>query len=347
MNSVSRYTIVENPPVHLWDSFLETFPEGNFEQSFEYGEITKLAFQKSRVIRLAATHKGEPIGIVQGNYSSYFGFGMTLGVMRGPLVKIENNEALQVVENLLLALEDYAGKNRIIQAEILVPEAWRIQGVFHALGYTSTREQSEYIVDLEKNADELWKSISRNKRKNIKKATDKGVEIVQSHRYEDLLTFYSMLKAAQKRGGFSSYPLSWFVAVWKICKPEMSNVFLARWKGKNVSGVFTLVHGKTVYALAAGSLSEAWEARPNDKMHWEIMEWASQKSYSGYHMGLVSEPPPAEGSSAWGIWRWKREWNGRLKRILLFNKLFLPRYKLVLKAKQTLERAHGRIIKLQ
>lgn len=337
---MSRYLVVKNPPVHLWNSFLETYPEGNFEQCFEYGEITKLAFQKSRVIRFATTYKGEPLGIVQGNYSSYLGFGMKLGVMRGPLVKIKNKEASRLVENLLKSLEDYAKKNRIIQAKILVPEAWSIQEVFHALGYTPTFFMNEYVVSLEKSEDELWKNISHNKRRNIKKATDKGVEIVQSHEYKDLLTFYSMLEASEERGGFSSYPLSWFEAAWKICRPELSDVFLARWKGKDVSGVFTVVHGRTVYALAAGSFKEGWEARPNDKMHWDIMKWACQKGYSRYHMGLVEEPPPTKGSEAWGIWRWKREWNGSLKRIQVFNKLLLPRYKLVLKAKETVERAY-------
>jgi len=324
---------------------VETFPEGNFDQCFEYGEITKLAFRKSRVIKLAATHKGELLGIVQGSFSSYFGFGMTLRVMRGPLVRIENEEAPQLVESLLSALEDYAKRNRIIKAQVLVPVTWQFQEMFNALGYAAVGQTNEYVVSLEKGADKLWKSISHNKRRNIKKATNKGVEVVQSHKHEDLLTFYSMLRAAKERGVFSSYPFSWFEAVWKMYKPELSNVFLARWKGKYVSGVFIVVHGATVYALAAGSFSEGWEVRPNDKMHWEIMEWASQKGYLRYYMGLVPEPPPARGSSMWGIWRWKREWNGNLKRMQRFEKLFFPEYKLMLKAKETVEKVYTRITK--
>jgi len=344
---MSRYSVVENPPAQLWNYFLEAFPGGNFEQCFEYGEIIKLAFPNSRNVRILALRNNEPVGIVQGNYSSYFGFGMTLGVMRGPLANFENEKYLLIVESLLKALENYAIKNRIIQAKILVPEAWQIQRVFTNLGYASSSFMNEYIVCLEKGADGLSKSISHNKRRNIKKATEKGVEVVQSRKYEDLLTFYSMLRAAEKRGDFSSFPLSWFEAAWKIYKPELSNVFLARWNGKNVSGVFTVVHGKTVYALAAGSLSEGWEARPNDKMHWEVMKWACQRGYSSYHMGLVTEPPPAEDSSAWGIWRWKREWNGTLKRIQIFYKLFSPSFKLILKAKETAEHARTRIKRIK
>ena len=345
---MSEFSIIENPSSELWNSFLSMFPGGNFEQCFEYGEISKMTFPKTRVARLSIICNGEPVGIVQGTYSSYLGFGTSLGVMRGPVVNAENKESLRLVESLLGALEDYGKRCRIIHAQILVPEAWQLHEVFHRLGYASTGKINEYVVNLEKGADELWRSIDHNKRRNIKKAVKEGVEVVQSRNHDDLLIFCSMLEAAKRRAGFSSYPLSWFEAVWKVYEPvELSKVFLGRWKGKSVSGVFVVIHGNTVYALAAGSLSEGWKVRPNDIMHWKVMEWACQNGYSKYHMGLVHEPPPAEGSSAWGIWRWKREWKGSLERIQIFDKLFLPRYKLMLKAKKLIERGYTGLKRLK
>jgi len=339
---ISAYSVDENPSADLWESFLSTFSEGNLEHSFDYGEVAKAAFPHTRTARIAITEDGRLVGIVQGTYSRYFGFGMDLGVMRGPLVDPRNGKSLQLVEYILKALGEYAKKNRIIHARILVPEKWQLQKVFHKLGYASTNKLNEYVVNLENGIDTLWKNIAHNKRRNISKALKEGVQIVQSRNHEDLLTFYSLLEAAKERGGFSTYPLSWFEAVWKILKPEeLSKVFLSRWKGKSVSGVFVAVHGKTVYALAAGSISEGWKVRPNDIMHWKIMEWACQSGYSKYHMGLVSEPPPSEGSNAWGIWRWKKEWNGNLEGIIIFDKVLAPRYKLVLQTKKLIERSYS------
>ena len=345
---MSEFSIIENPSAELWKSFLSRFPEGNFEQCFEYGEIAKMAFPNTKVARLALTYDGEPVGTVQGTYSSYLGFGMSLRVMRGPVANTKNKESLRLVENLLMAVEDYGKKNRIIHTQILVPEAWHMHEAFDKLGYAPAGKLNEYVVNLETGIDELWRSIGHNKRRNVKKAMKEGVEVVQSRNHDDLLTFFSMLEAAKKRGGFSSYPLSWFEAVWKVYGPiELSKVFLGRWKGKSVSGVFVVIHGKTVYALAAGSLSEGWKVRPNDIMHWKVVEWACQNGYSKYQMGLVSEPPPTEGSSAWGIWRWKREWKGNLERIQIFDKLFLPRYKLILNAKKLVERCYTNLRRLK
>jgi lipid II:glycine glycyltransferase (peptidoglycan interpeptide bridge formation enzyme) len=336
---VSRYDVVENPSAELWNSFLKkNFPEGDFGQCFEYGEIMKMTYPRTKVLRLSITYNGEPIGISQGTYSSYFGFGMTLGVIRGPILRAEARQNPQVVENLLKEIEDYSKRERIIQTRILVPDSWQLQEVFHKMDYASAKIENEYIVNLEEEVQKLWSRIDHNKRRNIKKAVKEGVEIVQSHSHEDLETFISMHEATAKRKGFPTYPRSWFKAIWKIYKPELSKVFLAYWKGKPVSGVHILIQGKTVYALSAGSLAQGWEVRPNDIMHWKAMEWACQNGYSKYDMGIVSEPPPNEESDDWGVWRWKREWKGNLERTQAFDKTFLPRYKLILRAKRLAER---------
>ncbi|MEM3566193.1 MAG: peptidoglycan bridge formation glycyltransferase FemA/FemB family protein [Candidatus Bathyarchaeia archaeon] len=335
-----EYAIVKDFSGKLWNSFLEKHSNGNFEQSFEYGEISKKAFPRSNVVRLACLRGNEPVGILQGIYSKYFGFGMSLGIMRGPVVNFDGTDYTHVVECLLRAIEDYARKNHVIEARVWVPQAWGVDAVFNSLGYSLVSRYNEYVVDLEKGIDDVWKSFSHNKRRNIKKALGMGVQVDESRRTEDLLTFYSMLTAAEKRGGFTSYPLSFFKAVWELYSPDLSKVFLARWNGKAVSGVFTVMHGKTVFALAAGSFSEGWMVRPNDIMHWKVMEWAMEKGYSRYQMGLVSDPPPSPESALWGIWRWKREWKGRLEKLNVFHKYFHQKYKLILKAKKFAEKTY-------
>ncbi len=337
---MSGYAVVENPSAELWNSFLKISPEGNLGQCFEFAEIARMAYPRTKVVRLCTTHNGKPIGIVQGTYSSYFGFGMTLSVIRGPIVEPQSEEKSRLVGTLLKELEDYGKRKRIIHVQILVPDSWQLQEVFHKMGYASVARINEYVVNLEEGVQKLWKSIDHNKRRNIKKAEKEGVEIVQSNCHDDLEDFISMHKAAVKRGGFSTYPRSWFEVVWKTYNPELSKLFLAYWKGKSVSGVHIVIQGKTVYALSAGSLTEGWEVRPNDIMHWKVMEWACQNGYSKYDMGHVSEPPPTEESSAWGIWRWKREWKGSLERMQTFDKLFLPRYKLILQTKKLVERGY-------
>jgi lipid II:glycine glycyltransferase (peptidoglycan interpeptide bridge formation enzyme) len=331
---VSGYAVVENPSAELWDSFLkEASPEGNFFQCFGYGEMVKTAYPRRKIVRLLISYGGKSIGIAQGTYPVYLGFGTTLHVNWGPIVCVETGENLQFVGSLVKEIEAYCRRKRIIQALFSVFGSWKLQEVFHKMNYSAGRKANEYVVDLEEGVEKLWMKIHHNKRRNIKKALGQGVEINQSHSNEDLKTFYSLLNASVKRQGFIPYPRPLFEAIWNNYNPELSKVFLANWKGRSVSGVFVVVQGKTVYALNAGSLVEGWEVRPNDIMHWKVMEWACANGYLKYNLGGVSEPPPTERSSSWGIWRWKREWNGNLERIEIFDKIILPKYKPILQAR--------------
>jgi len=337
---MSGYQIIEDPKIEIWNSFLREFPDENFDQCFEFGDISKKAFSKTRVVRLAIAREGESnkyVGIIQGNYSRYFGFGMNLEVMRGPLVNSKRANTMQFVEYLIKELEEYCKKKRIIRIRIWMPENWGMDKVLNTLSYTEVGKYNSYIINFGNGLEDLWKNIDHNKRRNIKKAMKEEVEIYQSHDYEDLKKFYAMLEAAQTRGGFSGYPLSWFKACWDIYPRELSRVFLARWRDKVVSGVFTIIHGDTIYGKGAGSFEEGWKARPNDIMHWKVMEWACENGYKKYHLGLVSEPPSIEGSASWGIWRWKREWRGNLEKIRVYERVLLPKCKFILKGKELVE----------
>jgi len=337
---MTEYHVIEDLPKDLWNAFLEKNSVGNFEQCFESGEISRKAFSRTNVVRLACLSEKEVVGILQGAYSKYFGFGMTLGAMRTPVVNTKHGDSIEIAKVILGALEDFAKRNRVIEARVLVPETWNLNDAFQSFGYKLAGQLNEYFVDLEKGFDDLWKSISHNKRRNIKKALSEGVEVIESREKEDLLTFYSMLRAAEERAGFSSYPLSFFKAVWEIYKPDLSKVFLAYWNGKAVSGVFTVMHSKTIFALAAGSFSEGWKVRPNDIMHWKVMEWAVERGYLRYQMGLISEPPPSPESPSWGIWRWKKEWKGHMEKLNVFQKRFHRKYSFILKAKKIAEKTY-------
>ena len=331
---MSGYVVVEKPSAELWDSFLKKeYPDGNFLQCFEYGELVKTAYPGAKLVRLLITYDKKPIGMVQATYKVYFGFGTTLNITWGPIISTTTAEDLHPVENLLKELETYCRKHRIIEARFSVFDCWNLRDQFYKMNYMIAAKENEYVVDLEGGAQKLWMNIHHNKRRNIKRALEQGVEVVKSHNSEDLKTFYSLLEATVKREGFTPYPRTLFEAIWNNYDPELSCVFLAKWNGKSISAVFIVVQGKTVYALNAGSLVEGWEVRPNDIMHWKAMEWACSRGYSKYNLGGVSEPPPTEGSSKWGIWRWKKEWKGNLERIEIFNKTILPQYEPVLKAR--------------
>lgn len=319
-------TIVNNPQQRECESFLETVAGSNLDQSFGYGEVIKSYNPRIRVVRFLALDGNCPVGLLQGRYTRKFFFGEHLEVGgfygNGPVVADKNNE--QVLKQLIVDLENYAIQNRVTEASIYRDKR---DHVLERMGYNLPPLFNVYKVALQKTTEDLWNSLAYNKRKNVNKAQRKGV-VVEDTSYEDLASFYDMLSVSGKRVGFVPLPFSYFQSCLKIFGTNnRAKIFLAVYDNQPVAGVFVVIHGNTAYALAAGSYKEAWNVRPNDILHWKAMKWACNEGLSYYHMGFVNEPPPTQGSSDCGLWRWKREWNGQLEKRFRYNKVFMPKFK--------------------
>lgn len=320
--------ITSNPERSIWSGFLDRQVSGNLQQSFEYGEVVEASEARTAVVRLLAMCKNEPAGIVQGEYRKRFGFGEKVEVGGvygfGPVVgAIEEKQS--ILKDLGLALEKYATKNRIAQAFIHQPEA---SPILQSLGYGLSRVFNVYKVRLNMSPKELWKSISHNKRKNIQKAEAEKVQVIEGKTHDDFISFYQLLDISGKRAGFEPPTFDLLNAYFKVFgAAKKMKIFLAIFKDQPVAGVFVVIHGNVAYALGAGSREEVWQVRPNDILHWKAMEWGCNKGLAYYHMGYVPNPIPTEGSELWGLWRWKREWNGELSNIFLYHKIYMPRFR--------------------
>jgi len=326
--SSSSITVVDNPSPDLWKIVLDTHAQGNLEQTIEYGEMKKMAYPRTETLRLLALESEHPVGVVQGYYKKRRGYGrfLTVGGVygNGPLTTLKGKEEASVARELLEALERKAIKRRIVEAYVTWPESWGFLDIFSELGFKVIDEFNVYTVDLAGSSSDLWTRIASNKRKNIKRAQSQGVTVRNGTSEKDFQSFLEMLKASASRARFDP-TLSEVEALWNILSPKGSaRIFLAEIQSRDVAGVFALTQGDTVYARAAGSYEWAWNARPNDLLHWEVMNWGLEKGFLKYHMGLAPEPLPSEGSSFWGVWRWKREWNGRLEKMRRLCRIYLP-----------------------
>jgi CelD/BcsL family acetyltransferase involved in cellulose biosynthesis len=324
---MSEFRIVDNTSRGEWESFLEKSISGNLQQSFDYGEVMKMSNQHNRVMRLLASDGGSVVGLFQAIFHRKFGFGVRLnaggGYGFGPVVSSKDEE--HILRGLLSSLEKSSIKNRVSEGFVFRPES---DQVLESMGYAISDVVHSYKVGLQKDAEGLWKSIAHNKRRNIKKAQEQGAEVVQLKSYDALVSFYEMYDASSERVGFMSYSFNYFNSYLRVFGArDKVRVFLTVFKGQPVAGVFVVVHGDTAYALAAGSRKDVWQVRPNDLLHWKAMEWACGEGFSWYHMGHVYEPLPTENSPGWSLWRWKREWNGQLKKYYIYHKVYMPNFK--------------------
>jgi CelD/BcsL family acetyltransferase involved in cellulose biosynthesis len=324
---MSKFRIADDTSREEWESFLAKSVSGNLPQSFDYGEVMKMSDQHNRVIRLSASDGEGVVGLVQAISYRKLGFGARLnagdGYEFGAVVSLEDEE--HILRELLSSLEKSAVSNRVIEGFIFRST---IDKVLEDMSYSVSAVANLYRVALQKTAEDLWKSIAHNKRRNVRKAQEQGAEVTQSKSYDAFVSFYEMYEASSKRAGFKSYPLNYYNSYLKIFgASDKVRIFLTVFKDQPTAGVFVVIHGDTAYALAAGSKKDFWQVRPNDLLHWKAMDWARGEGLSWYHFGGVYEPLPTENSPGWSLWRWKREWNGQLKKYYIYHKVYMPKLK--------------------
>jgi len=323
--SVRGFTVIKDPPEAEWNKALSLMEEGNYGQTFEYGEVWS-TLPHMNVLRLLATDTGDYVGLLQAVYRKRFGVGvyMRVGGIAGgaPLVRGNREQRASILGSLLEALEESAHARRIIQSRIWWEAKWGMNETFLERDYRLAREINIYVVPLLP-PENLWKKLHHNKRRKIRQAMEKGVEIVEGQDHQDLLSFYSMHLDACRRANIGHAPLREVEGFWNLLRPKgKAKLFLAKWKGRDVAGAFVLLQGKTASVPCAGSIKEGWEARPNDFLHWKIMQWAHQHRLLHYQMGGINPDPH---SSSYGVYRWKIEYGGAMEKMLNYDKVYYPR----------------------
>ncbi len=313
-----NYSISENPKFDIWNSFITNNSPGDLWQTIDYAESLKQLRRHTKTVRLIVSKNGVPECIAQGTFSKIIGFGTVINIHEGPLLSTVSKNNSSLLKYTISAMEKFAAKNRVMGIKVLWPCKWGHIDLFVNMGYKQVGKNFPYTVDLSRGADDLWKRINGNKRRNIKKAINRGVEFTESRNFENIEKFYNLYVDLAQRHNYVAPALSWFQTMWNSRSAgDSSKVFFAKWRGNNISSVFVTMNGKTIYALGWGYLGEDLEVRPNDFLHWKIMEWGSKRGLLKYHMGDVH---PEVGASEGGTWRWKKEWNGDMEDVYVFRK---------------------------
>jgi lipid II:glycine glycyltransferase (peptidoglycan interpeptide bridge formation enzyme) len=249
---------------------------------------------------------------------------MLMGAVTGgvPILAPAQRQRHRIVQALLTAIAVHAKAHRVIEGVIYWPDAWGMVDVLHELGYKYVRTIYGINVDVTRTADELWNSFSSTKRKNIRKARRYPIIIERGEKRDDVHEFHQLLIAAGNQKGFTPFPLGELLAIWSVYPKASLHLFFATLDQHRVAGVLVVQHAKSLFAIAAGSLREAWFCRPNDFLHWKVMEWACHQGYMRYNLGALNHPIPDPVID--GLWRWKRGFHPFLEKFHNFRATYTP-----------------------
>src|SRR5262249_52971083 len=278
-----KWKIIQNfPEADLERSWRECLVHADYPTHYTTPEYFLEPFwADKRPFAVLALDDGEVTGVVTGLHT---GTQIVCGLSVRPQVcQRKDADQRQVSKALSHGLLE-AAKG---QADLITLHTWTEMEGFQAEGYSAREcgdEKGVVMLDLTKGADVLFKGFSENRRTNVRKAIKMGVEVSQLATDEEFKAFYEIYVewCKRKQNVISSFET--MKQAFALTKNR--RLFLARCENKIIAGVtLRFIPGGIIEYAANCSIKEDQKLKPNDVLHWRVIEWACKEGFTLYSLG--------------------------------------------------------------
>ena len=257
---------------------------GNLDQTLAVRQLTDEATLGWKVARLLVRRDDRIVAGAQLLFRSIPMLG-TYGYMsKAPILSSDDPALFELLlRELKLLIKTHHIRNLVLQ----LPENGQdLEMKLPDSGFKISRDKlglsATVMLDLTEDLDELLAQMKSKTRYNIRLGLRKGVS-VREGTGEDMGTFYEMLTATGQRQGFVSNSEDYYVDLWRILAPQgYCKLFLAEYQDEPVSGMLAITFGDTVIYKRGAWTGRHGKLRPNEVMHWSVIEWAKSQGFRYY-----------------------------------------------------------------
>jgi serine/alanine adding enzyme len=182
-----------------------------------------------------------------------------------------------------------------------------VQPILNNYGFVY-EDHLNYLIDLDRPAEQIWQSVKSEVRTNVRKARKQGVVVEEAATVAELQAGYAVLEDVYKRVQVPLAPVSLFESAFELLHPRNKlQCFLARVEGVYAGVAMRLLHKGIIYAWYAGVKSEYASYKVQDLLNWHVLEWGAARGYKLFDFGGAGKP-----DQEYGPRRYKAKFNGHL-----------------------------------
>lgn len=306
-----------------WSDFVKGHPEGNIFQTPEMYDILRDAGNHKPLLIAIKDQKGEIVALqlaaIQTQYSTFPLSTLTArSIIYGtPLVDMEQPGAMDV---LLQHYSTHAGKQVIYsQYRNLWQQSPQEKESFAIKDFTY-EEHLDIHMDLTQTEEQLLKNMHKQRRHNIRRASNKGVTFRELTDPKEIEESYAMIANTYKRIKLPFPEKSFFDASSRHFGPGgMVKYFAAVFNEKIISVRIVLCYKKLIFDWWTGSLDEFRNKYPNDFLPWHIFLWGKAHGYTCFAFGGAGKP-----GVPYGVRDYKLKFGGNLVNFGRYEKIHKP-----------------------
>lgn len=230
-------------------------------------------FRHKNPFAVLAWHEGNIVGALTGIHE---GEEVVCGQKSRPQCCLE--ESVEVAESLSEGLLAEA-----LSAKLITLYSWSAAKGFLPSGFRCEEQEGVVALDLTKGSEALFKDFSSNRRTNVRSSMKRGVEVDVARTREDFQAYYNVYAGWCERKAQPVVPFETFEEALLLTNNR--RLFLARFDGQVIAGVVIRLYPKGMIEYAANSsLEESLKLKPNDLLHWRVIEWACREGYTRYNL---------------------------------------------------------------
>lgn len=178
-------------------------------------------------------------------------------------------------------------------------------------GIHAEPEHQYYVheLKLDPDSDTLFSGLASAKRRNIRKAQKKDIEIRHADDLAAVDAYYALHCQTRKRHGMPPQPYRFFKNIFHyVISAGMGKVVLALYEGKIIAGdVFFHYNDRALYKFGASDMAFQ-HLRPSDLVMWEAIQWYAAQGYKRLCFGRTAMDNT-------GLRRFKTDW-GAVERVI-------------------------------
>jgi serine/alanine adding enzyme len=146
-----------------------------------------------------------------------------------------------------------------------------------------------YVVDLNKPKEQVWRDIKKSMRQKINCTAKHGVVVRDDNSLEGIARLYQLLKFSYGRSRVPLAPRSLFENTLSMLPPGTVRIRTAFENEKPVASIISLLYGGRIFSWYGGTLRLSGKS-PFACIVWGDMEWGGENGYSIYDFGGAGRP---------------------------------------------------------
>jgi len=286
-----------------WDQFVERHPEALFCHYFSYATLLGCYGYVAR--NLCFLKDGELIGVLPAAQVNTLLTGRRLvsqpfseygGILLEP--QLSEDDVAEVFRRLSVYRQTTLRSTLIeMHGNHGVPHDLRDKWTVSAL------PQHVALLSLNRSEDELWHKVVRySARKAVNQARNNGLtvefecnsDVIRKH-------FMPLYRRSMRRLGVPPHKPEYYLGCYQVFGDKM----LIAWAkhasaDAPIAGLLGFLCGNRVSIINTISDQEYWHLRPNDLLHWSLIQWARDRNCDVFDFGTVRYDGQKTFKQKWG-----------------------------------------------